>query len=200
MSRPGATQGAEMRAAAELRSNVMGVGANIKALAAHDAEINFRQRDARDLVIENMNETWIALDGLALTGQLVERHAILFDGADHRWHLVEIARHGIECSADLFFRQRWHFARFQNLALLILSAGGGAQMRGAEIFLVLAHEQILNARGIADDENQHARGHRIERAAVPDLFHIQTTPRDGHHVVRGHAGRFVHQEDAVNRV
>ena len=80
-----------MSAAAEFLPDVVGVGANIKTLAANDAKIDFRQADRLNLMGVDMHEAWFAFHGLALAGELVERHAVFLDRADHGWGLVEIA-------------------------------------------------------------------------------------------------------------
>ena len=59
----------------------------------------------------------------------------------------------------------------------------------ADVFLVLAHEQILDLRAAAEDDEEQAGGERIERAAMADLLRAETAADDGDDVVRGHAAR-----------
>ena len=83
------------------------------------------------------------------------------------------------------------------MAVGILAVGRHAERHRADVFLVLGHEQILDLRAASEDDEEQAGGERIERAAVADFFGVEPAADDGDDVVRGHAGRFVHEEDAV---
>src|SRR5206468_2865548 len=74
-SRFGATQFLEMPAAAERIADIMRVGANVKAFAAVDGEIEFRHRDPIDAVAIDVNKARFAFHHLALPGQLIKWHA-----------------------------------------------------------------------------------------------------------------------------
>ena len=90
-----------MGSATEFGTDLMRVGPNIKSLATDNAKINFRRSDGDDLVGVNMHKAGFALNDLALTGQFVEGHAILFDGTDHWRSLVEVAVKFREGGIDL---------------------------------------------------------------------------------------------------
>lgn len=193
-----AAQGAEVRAAAELLADIVRISADVKALAAHDAEVHFGQLDARDLTVKDAHETRFALHLLALARQLVEGHAVDLDGGHHRRRLVEVSAERIKRSGDLVLRELRNRFLFDDLALAVLAVGGDAERQRADVFLLLGHEQVLNLGGIPDHENEHARGHGIQRATVADLFRIQAASRDCHDVVRGHVLTFVHEENSVD--
>ena len=80
-----------MCAATEILADVVGIGANIETLAANDAKIDFRQADGLNLMGVDMHKARFALHGLALAGELVERHAVFLDRTDHGRGLVEVA-------------------------------------------------------------------------------------------------------------
>ena len=200
MAAAGAAQGAEVRAAAEFLPDLVRVGADVEAFAAYDAEIDLRELDAGDFTIVNAHEARFALHDLALAGEFVEGDAIDLHGADHRRDLVKIAAELVEGGLDVRAGEVRHGLLLEDFALGILRVRGGSERECAGVFLVLAHEEVLNARGIADDEDEHAGGHRVQRAAVADFFGVEAAARHGHHVMRGHFLAFIDQENAINRV
>ena len=100
-------------------------------------------------------------------------------------------------SIDLLAREIGHGFGFDDFAVSILAAGGDAEGHGAGVFLVFGHEQILDLRPAPEREDEQAGGARIERAAVADLLGVEAAADDGDHVMRGHAGRFIYEEDTV---
>lgn len=198
MTASGSAEGAEMRAAAQLLADVVGVGPHIEPLAAHHAEIDFGQGDARDLKIVNAHESRLAFDLFSLARQFVERHSVLLDGAHHGGELIKIALECFECGLDLIcgeFRDR---LGFEDLAFLVLGGGGGSQRQSPGVFLVLGHEEVLNSRGVAEHENEHSCRHGIKRAAMSDLFLVEASTGHSHDVMRRHVGFFVDEEDSTN--
>ncbi|MES2550939.1 MAG: hypothetical protein V4630_14780 [Pseudomonadota bacterium] len=189
-----------MRATAQLLTDIVSIGAHVKALAAHHSKIHIRHRCLLDLVVIHADKAWLALHFFALTCKFIQRHTTDLDGADHRWRLVEIAFETIEGVFDFGISQGRHFALHQNFTFTILCARRRTQSEGSRVFLVLAHQQILQLRARADDQDQHAGSHGIQRAAVPDFFRIQATARDRHHIVGGHVRGFIYKENAVKRV
>lgn len=57
-----------MGTAAEFLADVVGVGADVEALAAHDAEVDFCRGDLAEFVVVNGDEPGLALYDLALAG------------------------------------------------------------------------------------------------------------------------------------
>ena len=195
-----AAQFFQMRAAAERLADVMRVSADIKALAAEHGEIDLRRRDPIDPVTIDVHEARLALDHLALARQLVERHAALFDRRNHRRHLVEIAAEFFKGRPHLFLGQLRHRSFFEHLPARSWVSVVAPSDKRADVFLVLAHEQILDLRPAAEGENEQTGGDRVERAAMADLFDLELAPNERDDIVRGHAGGFVDQQDAVRSV
>ena len=67
----------------------------------------------------------------------------------------------------------------------------------ADVFLVLAHEQILDFGSASEREQKQTGRNRIERSAMADLFDLQPSPDERDDVVRRHARGFVDEQDAV---
>src|SRR5438034_1064930 len=105
-----APQRFQVCAATELLADVMHICANIKTLAAKDAEVDFRQRDSIDTVTINMNEARLALDYFSLARQFVEWHTAMFFGRDHGRHLIEIAEKFFKSGPNLILSERRHVA------------------------------------------------------------------------------------------
>ena len=189
----------QMRAATEHFANVVNIGANIKAFAAQDAEIDFGRCDSVDSVAIDVNEAWLALHNFSLARQLIQRHAAVFFCRNHGRQLIEIAAKFFERDANLIFIQRRHRTLLDHFAFTVLCAGRHAEHERAHVFFVLAHEQILNLCATSHSEQKQARGDRIERAAMANLFRSKLSPRQRDDVVRRHPFGFIHEQDAVRR-
>src|ERR1700736_5614017 len=133
-----------MPAATQYFTDIVHISAHIKTFAARHAEIDLRRPNPIDRVTIDVHEAWLALDHLALTRQFVEWHPATLDRGDHRGHLIEIAAK--------FFERCAHFAPTQfrnrpladNVTLSILRAGCDAEQKRSDVFLVFAHQQILD--------------------------------------------------------
>jgi hypothetical protein len=82
------------------------------------------------------------------------------------------------------------------LVVGILRPGGDAEEHGADVFLVLAHQQVLNFCAATNDNDQQPRRERIERAAMADPLRAEAAA-DIATTSRGHAFGFVDQQDAI---
>src|ERR1051325_635707 len=116
----------EMRAATERLADIVGVGAHVKAFAAHDAEIYFRQRDSINAVAVNVHETRLAFDDLSLAREFIKRNAAVFFGRDHRGQLIEIAAEFFKRSANFVLSKLRHGTLLQGFTLSILRVGDHA--------------------------------------------------------------------------
>src|ERR1041384_7740308 len=86
-----ATEFGQMRAATELLADVMAERADVRAFRARDAEVNAGQFEFQQPEVVDVDESRLAFDGPAFARQLVERRALMFDSADHRRHLLDVA-------------------------------------------------------------------------------------------------------------
>ena len=172
-----------MPATTELGAEVVHIGAHVKSLGAANREIDLRQGDAMDFITVHPHWSGFAFHLLTLAGEFVERHAIHFDGRNHRWNLFEIAKVAIENCADLFLAQIADRLFIDHLPFPVLRAGGLAKCQRALILLVLAHQQILDFGGATHHQDQQAGGHRIKGSAMADFFGVQGATRDGDNIV-----------------
>jgi hypothetical protein len=81
----------------------------------------------------------------------------------------------------------------------ILCVGCHAKHKGAHIFFVLAHEQILNLGSATYGEQKETRGDRIERPTMANLLCSKLSSRQRDNVVRRHPFGFIYEKDAVRR-
>jgi hypothetical protein len=86
-----------------------------------------------------------------------------------------------------------------HFAFTVLCVGRHAEHERAYVFFVLAHEQVLNLCATSHSEQKQARGDRIERAAMANLFRSKLASRQRDNVVRRHPFGFIHEQDAVRR-
>src|SRR6266404_1457156 len=186
-----------MRTASERFADVVNISANVKTFAANNAEIDFGKSDPIDRVAINMDEPWFPLDHFSLPRQFIKWDAAVFDGRNHGGHLVKIATKLFKGSANLIFIQRGNGPLIDHFSLSILCAGCDPEHERAGVFLVLAHEQILNLCAAPECEQEQTGGDGIERAAMADLFHLEFAPNERDHVVRRHRLGLVHEKNAV---
>ena len=93
--------------------------------------------------------------------------------------------------------QRRHGTLFQRHAGAILRIGRHSEDHRPGVFLVFAHEQVLNLGSASEREQKQAGRNRIQRAAMPDLLHLQAPPHNRDDIMRCHPGGFVDEQDAV---
>ena len=194
----GAAESGHVAEGAETFADVVAVGTDVEAFAADDAEVDVREGDVFDLVVEDGDEAWFAFDDHAFAGEFVERYPVFFDGADHGRHLIEVAAVVGEGVGDLGGGELGDGAGFEGFAFRVLSGSGRAEAESAFVFLFFGHEEVLDAGGFADDEDEEARGHGVESPAVADFSGIETAASDGDDIVRGHVLTFIDEEDAVD--
>ena len=139
----------------------------------------------------------LARQGKTVEREFVERHAALLDRGNHRRHLVKIAVVFSERGVDLIAGKVGDFAGFGDLPIGILAVRHHTEPHRADVFLVLAHQQILNLRAAPEHDDEEPGGERVEGAAMADLLRAERAPHDGDDVVRGHARGFIYEEDAV---
>ena len=172
-----------MPAATERFADVVNIGADIKAFAAQHGEIDFGQCDSVDRVAVDVHQAWLALHDFSLARQLIQRHAAVFFCRNHRRQLVEIAAELFERGPNLIFIQRRHWTLLDHFAFTVLCGGRHAEHERAHVFFVLAHEQILHLCTPSHREQKQARGDRIERAAMANLFRSKLSSRQRDNVV-----------------
>jgi hypothetical protein len=182
-----------MRAAPQGFADVVHVRADIKPFAAENAEVDFGWGDPVDAVAINVDETRLALDDLSLPGEFVKGNATMFFCRNHRRQLIEIAAELFKRSANFGFREWRHRSLLNNFALSILGVGCDPENKRAGVFLIFAHEQILNFRPSANGEQEQTSGNGIEGTAMADFFGAKFSSRQCDDIVRCHFSRFVHQ-------
>ena len=150
----------------------------------------FGQSDPIDGVAINVHEPRLAFDRFSLARQFVERNAALFDGGDHRRHLIKIAAEFLKRGANVAFIE-WRAPARSSMTSPSRSCVLGCypEHQRPRIFLVLAHEQILNFGSASEGEKEQAGRDRIERAAMADFLDLQTPPHERDDIVRCHALR-----------
>ena len=89
--------------------------------------------------------------------------------------------------------------RLDDFSVRILGIRDFAEFHGPDIFLVLAHQEILNLGCAPKGEEQEAGRKRIKRSAVTDFFRAKDAAGDGHHIVGCHSGCLVYRQDTINQ-
>src|SRR6266480_324739 len=186
-----------MRATTELLTDVVNVRADIKAFAANDVEVDFWKRDAINAVAVDMDQTWLALDDSSLPRQFIKGNASVFFRRHHRGHLIEIASEFFERSTNRGFIERRHLALVHDFALSILRAGRDAECKGASIFLIFAHEQILDLCSASNRQEKQTRCNGVEGSTMTHFFYLELPTDHRDDVMRSHPFGLVHEQDAI---
>ena len=135
-------------------------------------------------------------DGLTFAGQPVGPLAADLDCADRRRNLGDLAAQRGDRLLDLRVGDTVSRNGLQDLALGVLGRRGLPQPDGGGVRLVGSGQQAEDLGGPVDADDQHAGGHRVERASVPDLAGAEDAPAAAHHVMAGHPRRLVHDDKA----
>src|SRR5436309_1130823 len=102
----------------------------------------------------------------------------MFFRRDHWGHLIKIAPKFFERCADFGLVQLRHRFCLDDFTFSILRARSRAKRKGANIFLIFAHQQILNFCSASDREEKQAGRDWIERSAMADFFYSQLPPSE----------------------
>jgi len=194
VSRAGADERGHMAPAAQHLAEVVAVGADIKSLGAMDPKTDDGERDFQDFVFIDAHLAGGAFNGFSFPGQLVKRNAVLLDGRDHGRNLVEFPGEFGKGGFDGTAFQGRDGPGFEDFSGGVLGIGGFPELEGALVLLVLGHEQILDAGGLADHEHEEAGGDGIERAAVANLALLKASTDKVDNIMGGFAGGLVDEQ------
>src|SRR4051794_27837681 len=101
----------------------MRIRPNIKALAAHHTEVNFRRIDPCHGVSINVHQARLAFDGFTLSRELVKRDAALFYGGNHWRHLIKVAREFLKSRTNDGVVQGWNRTFIRSYSVAVLRVG-----------------------------------------------------------------------------
>ena len=140
-------------------------------------------------------------DIFACAGAFVRGLALQFDGG--------VARRHLHLFAEKSWQERFDFSKASGRLRPLADAKNG-YLRSRQVSVTVqerswpgsclaAFAQVFgDARGLPDADGQHAAGGGVERAGVTGALLFEQLAHFRHHVVRGHACRFVDVEYAVH--
>ena len=138
--------------------------------------------------------------GRARAGERVAALTVDLLRRERRRLLHERAAERVERRLDRLARRHGRVADWSNSASLRIGGiGREPQADDGVVGLVACGQECRESRRLAEDEQQDAGRHRIERAGVADPFLAQHAAHARHHVVRRRALRLVNDEQAVHR-
>ena len=197
VSGAGADEGRHVSPTAEPLAEVVAVGPHIEPLGAVDAKADDGGSDFQELIFVDADLAGGAVDRFAFPGQFIEGNAVFFDRRDHGRNLVEFPGELGKGRFDGGAIQRRNGFGLEDLAGGVLSVGGFTQLQGALVLLVLGHEEVLDAGGLADDEHEESGGDRVQGAAMTDLALVKAAANKIDDVMGGFSGWFVDQQETV---
>ena len=202
-----------MRAASEHLPDVVRQGADVEAggggHAKTDAAALFDVRCpmsdircAQNVQLMDGYRRWFEINGLVLASLFVRTNTGSFFRRKRGRHLQERAA---KSSQDRFkFRVRrpsvigHRTSDAVGQRRRIVGRRRDPEPHVREVFLLVGDQELGQARGVADEQDEEARRERIERAGVPDPRRLQRPPREGDDVVRGGTARLVEEEAPCN--
>ena len=185
-----------MRARAELATEIKRQCADVGALGAADAEVDLRALPGDEFELREGDRARLADDFDALAREVIELLSTNLLRRMHRWNLELVAQHGGEDGAYLGFSDLGDGVRLQCLTFGVLGVGHNPERRFAKVFFVLGHQLVRGLGGLADQHDEQAGGHRVERAGMADATRAVESTHAVHDVVRGDALRLVDEQHA----
>jgi hypothetical protein len=85
-----------------------------------------------------------------------------------------------------------------HLASSVVGVGFGTESNHGLVHFWLAIDVGNESSAAADEDDEQPGRERIERAGVADTSRLRRASNDGHDVVRGHARRFVDEQQPAN--
>ena len=145
---------------------------------------------------KNFNLARLPRNFLPGARQLVELLPADLDRGIHRRHLLLRAEKARQDSRQ---RLRGNVCGLlvQHRAGDVLRVGHDAGTQRGKVGLVRVLKKFHRARRTAQKDRQDARGHGVERAAVPNAFFVENAAQLGDHILRGPSGGLVHDQNSV---
>ena len=190
-------EGRHVSPTAEPLAEVVAVGPHIEPLGAVDAKADDGGSDFQELIFVDADLAGGAVDRFAFPGQFIEGNAVFFDRRDHGRNLVEFPGELGKGRFDGGAVQGGNRLGFQDFAGGVLGVSGFAELQGALVLLVLGHEEVLDAGGLADDEHEESGGDGVEGATVADFALVKAAANKIDDVMGGFSGWFVDQQETV---
>src|SRR4030095_7388022 len=175
----------------------MSVSTNIETFAAQDAEIDLGRRNSIDRVAIDMHKARFPFDHFSLARQLVQWHAAMLFGGNHRRHLIKIAPEFFKYSTNLAFVQRRNWSLLDHFSLAILRISGDSKHKCSRVFFIFAHEQILNLCASTYGDQKQAGCYGIKCSAMANFPDLELSANQRDDVVRSHPFSLVHEKDTV---
>ena len=133
---------------------------------------------------------------MALADQLIGTTPTDLDRADRRRHLLDVAAQPGDRDGDLLFRQVFSRNRLQQFTFGVFGGCGLAQPDGGGIGLRGRRQQAEDLGGALHSDHQHAGRHRVQRPRVSHPSGGKDPATTPHHVVTGHGGWLVDDDDS----
>src|SRR3990172_7914703 len=191
-----AAQAHKMRTDAELFADVVGQRAHISARGTMYVNHNFGESPLEEFETMHVDDTRGEVNFFAATRHLVGFLAADFHRRIRRRSLFDLTDEVGKQFRELLAGHVDRNFRFAGNAFGVIGVGGGAQLDGGLVALILGGDEIAEAYRGPNEYHQHARGARVEGTSVTCAADAGAAADDLHHVVRGQTHRLVHHEHA----
>ncbi len=121
--------------------------------------------------------------------------ALLLESRVHGRHLLDIAHKSGQGGLDLVTAEIGPPPGAGNLAFGVVRVGGSPEHDSGSIAFLAGHQVLGYPCGLPKADEQHSRGHGVQRASVAYLALAGHAAHRVHDVMRGHARRLVDIQD-----
>ena len=180
-------------------AQLVGQGSDVGARRTVDFEVDGVRRTLA--TIESMNADPLGRDFNLepLPGQSVGAPPPDLLGRVWGRSLHLLADHGLDHGPEAVRRETGLSELGGGLTQAIVGIGGEAQSDGSLVDLPAAHEESRQSGGATDCQGQYTGGHGVESPQVADFLDLQLAADELNDLMRGHAFRFVDDQEARER-
>ncbi len=194
----GAAELFQMGGDAEGLAEIVRERAHVRAGGGAHTKLCSRSLRRKDLELVHRHTFRLELDLLAFARELVRADTVNFFRRKRRRHLLDLAAElrDVRLEIDAIDALLDRFSG--RLARGIVRIGGPAELDRALVRLLHPHQKCLQARGLADAQDEQARRERIERAGVSDFLDLRAAAKPLDDVVRRNSSDLVDEHHAVD--
>src|SRR5579875_7907 len=184
----------------ECPAEIVREAAEVRPAAARHVERHVRQGDVYDLQLVDRHLARREFYRFAAACRDVGGAAFVLHRAKRRRPLHKRATKGRERCCDRRGCQVLPLRRGRDVARGVVRIGCATEADRGEVALGRTRQILQYARPGAEAKHKHARGQRIERAAVANLALARETSHASDDIMRGWSGGLVDREQAVQHL
>src|SRR5215467_1127318 len=162
-----------MSTATQFLAKVVRIGPDVEPFAANDSKIDFRQANCLNLVRVNVDKPRLPFNDFSLPGQLIERNTLPLDSRYHRGSLIKISMVLREGCLNLRMRKAGNRTGRKDCSFPILRICHFAKLDRSHVFLIFAHQEILDLRSATNYDQKQPGREGIQGTTMTNLLRLK---------------------------